>query len=529
MKSTLALCGFALANCIVTGCGDDMAQDDTNSSGAYGGQGGYGGYGGSGAYGGYGGAGGGYGPGPVGPGGGYEGGQGGGGGEGTTTSGIPDPSPIEPPPEPMECEGLDPSQPLVLYVSSDDSNSMASPVRAREAIQSGVFMDSIRTYEFFNYYRFDYPAPVGASAALFAEAVTGSEPGSIDLQFAVRAADPPAIRRPMTLTFVLDTSGSMSGQGILRERAAVLALSSKLQAGDIVNAVTWSTWQEVLLSNHEATGPNDPALAALAQSLNANGGTDLNAGLVTGYDLAMQTYDPDRLNRVVLISDGGANAGVTEKELIAEHSELNDEEGIYLVGINTGGNGDELMDVVTDEGRGAYVYLDKPSEAHAILANRFDEVMEVAARGVQLQLTVPWYFQMQKFYGEEYSENPLEVKPQHLAPGDTMVLLQTLKACDPSLLVGSDPIQIVATWQTPVLHQPQSITLQTTVDALLAAPAPRMPKGKAIAAYADALKAGAAAELTTARTKILEANVSGTDADLMEMQSLVEQHPSYAP
>ena len=43
-----------------------------------------------------------------------------------------------------------------------------------------------------------------------------------------------------------------------------------------------------------------------------------------------------------------------------------------------------------------------------------------------LQTTLPWYFQMKAFYGEERSENPEEVEPQHLAPGDATVILQTL-------------------------------------------------------------------------------------------------------
>ncbi len=456
----------------------------------------------------------------------------GGGSFGGNDGGPPPPSPIPAPPEPpMGCEGLDPSAPLVLYVSADDSNSMASPVRAREALRAGSSaFGSVRTYEFFNYYRFDYPAPTRGQLNLFAEAVEGSTPGSIDLQFAVRSPDPDATRRDMTITFVLDTSGSMEGHGIERERAAILALASKLQAGDIVNAVTWSVDQQVVLANHVATGPNDSAVVAMAQGLAPNGGTDLDAGLIRGYELAEQSYDIERLNRLVVISDGVANVGVTAADVIAMSSELGDDEGIYLVGIGTGPAGaynDELMDFVTDKGRGAYIYLDEPEEAQAILADRFDEVMEVSARAVRLELTVPWYFQMQKFYGEEYSENPAEVKPQHLAPGDTMVLLQTLKACDPTLLVGSDPVSIEASWNTPITHEPNSVTLETTVAELLGSPTLFMPKGKAIAAYADALRSGLSADLHAAHARVQAANVGGSDADLQEIEQLLEAHPAF--
>ena len=38
---------------------------------------------------------------------------------------------------------------------------------------------------------------------------------------------------------------------------------------------------------------------------------------------------------------------------------------------------------------------------------------------------------MHKFYGEEYSENPEEVEPQHLAPNDSMIYHQVIASCDP--------------------------------------------------------------------------------------------------
>jgi len=309
----------------------------------------------------------------------------------------------------------------------------------------------------------------------------------------------------------------------------VRALASKLRAGDVVNIVTWSTSQNVVLANHVAIGPNDSAVVAAAQQLSAGGATDLHAGLVAGYELAMSSFDVTRLNRLILMSDGVANVGETSAALIAEHAEIGDDEGIYLVGIGTGpvvAYNDRMMDLVTDAGRGAYLYLDTPEEAEHLLARRFHEVLEVAARAVRLELTVPWYFQMRKFYGEHYSENPSEVKPQHLAPGDAMVLLQTLKACDPSLISSADPVSLVATWNTPITHEIESLSLETTVGDLLAAPAPRMPKGKAIAAFTEALRSGQSRDLSRA-LDLVEAAQAGDDADLHQIEKLIRSHPSF--
>jgi Ca-activated chloride channel homolog len=293
--------------------------------------------------------------------------------------------------------------------------------------------------------------------------------------------------------------------------------------------VTWNTANSVVLSGHRVTRPNDPEVISRADALEADGGTDLDAGLIAGYELAQRHYGPDRINRVVLISDGGANVGVTDEELIALHSEDADREGVYLVGVGTGpaaGYNDYLMDVVTDKGRGAYVYLDSEDEAYRLLGERFDEVMEVAARGVQVELTLPWYFKIDKFYGEEYSTDAREVEPQHLAPGDAMIFNQIVKACDPGVVRDSDTVKVTARWQTPLTYLPQETSVEVTVANLLAASKEQLTKGKAIVAYAEALKLGTREALEDARAKVVAANAGG-DPELDEIAALLERHPSF--
>ncbi|MDI1478444.1 VWA domain-containing protein [Polyangium sp. y55x31] len=487
---------------------------------------------------------GGSGPGPVGSvgvggsGGGFNGG-GGSAGAGEFPGEPPPPDPAAPGADAgtdaaaeFTCEGLDTSKPVVLYLSADDSNSMGSPVHVRELIQMGIepMAYEIRTYEFLNYYRIQYDAPAAGKLALYPELANTAVVNELDFQIAVRSYDAIKPRRPMTVTFVLDTSGSMGGPGIERERAAVKAIAASLAEGDIVNAVTWNTNNNVVLSGHVVTGPNDPKILALGNELTANGGTDLHSGLVAGYGLAEQHYGPGRLNRVVLISDGGANVGETDADFIGGKSKDADKEGIYLVGVGTGPGtsyDDRLMDIVTDKGRGAYVYLDGADEASRMFVDRFDETMEIAARGVQVELTMPWYFQMHKFYGEEYSENPEEVEPQHLAPSDAMIFNQVLKACDPAQIVSTDTITVRARWKTPLTYLDQETSVTTTVGDLLAAQKAGLPKAKAIVAFAEALKSPTSQNLADAQAMAVAANVNGTDPELLEIVSLIQKHPQY--
>lgn len=464
-----------------------------------------------------------------------------GGGLGAGGNGEMPPPPPPPPPDsidagpdapPAACDTLDMSKPVVLYLSADDSNSMASPVHVRDLLSLGLapLPHEVRTYEFLNYYHLDYPAPPPDNLAIFSELQPNGAFGSFDFQIAVRSFDAIKPRRAMTITFVLDTSGSMAGVGIERERAAVTAIAGSLAKGDIVNMVTWNTDNNVLLSGYAATGPNDPKILTLASSLQASGGTDLHSGLVAGYGLAEQHYGLSRINRVVLISDGGANVGVTDADFIGTKSLDADKEGIYLVGVGTGpplSYEDQLMDTVTDKGRGAYIYLDSTEEASRMFIDRFDESMEIAARAVQVELTMPWYFQMEKFYGEEYSTDPKVIEPQHLAPSDAMVLNQVLHACDPAVLKNEDTITIRAKWKTPLTYTPKQTEFVTTVGDLLAAPKPSLPKAKAIIAYAEALKTPTKQSLADAESQAIAADPTGTDPELNEILSLLQKHPQF--
>jgi Ca-activated chloride channel family protein len=445
------------------------------------------------------------------------------------------------------CAGLDSSTPYTLYMSADDSNSTASATIARRMIRTGRVVPAgvVRPYEFLNYYDFEFEPAEPGEVRIVPQLSSCPVDGELSFQVALQAEQrDPAERAPLNVTFVLDTSGSMgqsqlaggttpSATPIELERAAVLAMAAQLQAGDIVSMVTWNTERDVILSGHVVSGPNDELLVVAAHALSANGGTDLHAGLVNGYQLAQDSYAPDRINRLVLISDGLANVGVTDEELIAEHADDEEgEEGIYLSGIGVGdGVNDTLMDTVTDAGRGAYVYLDTPAEAQKMLGDRFLQVIDLAARAVRLEVTLPYYMEVQKFYGEEISRDPELVRPQHLGPNDAMVFFQILQACDPSLLHGDDRIRLRATWETPFTRQARSTVIDATLNELAGDDA-ELTKAAAIASYAEALILVAKetdpnereAILADALDVVSEAPGSATDPDLVEVRELLAQY-----
>jgi Ca-activated chloride channel homolog len=401
-------------------------------------------------------------------------------------------------PEDTAVEDCDDETPITLWISPDDSNSMSSPAMVRDAALGGwssLSNISVRSWEFMNYYRFDFERPEPGQLAITAAAVPApsGEEGTWAMQIGVASPGlDKADRDPMNLVFSLDTSGSMGGSPIelLKESCEIIA--SQLMEGDVVSMVTWNSSQEVVLESHVVAGPSDTTLLGAIRGISANGSTDLNQGLVSAYQLAEGNYDSSRINRVILISDGGANVGVTEKELIALHSEREDGEGIYLMGVGVGTAqtyNDALMDTVTDEGKGAAVFIGSSEEAEAIFRDRFLEVLDVSARDVAVRLDLPPGFEMVRFSGEEYSSDPMEIEPQHLAPNDAMVFQQHISTCAPDLLDADPEITVEVTWKDAVSFEAQSQTLTMSWSELTAASSNLLWKGEAVFDYALAMKA----------------------------------------
>ncbi|NVB38029.1 VWA domain-containing protein [Pseudenhygromyxa sp. WMMC2535] len=430
---------------------------------------------------------------------------------------------------------------VVLYLSPDDSNSMSSPVQVRERVladgQNSLYGIPIRPWEFMNYYDFEYPAAEDGTLALHtalrAVEVEDGEEARYQLQIAVSSEEmTPEERPPMNVTLVLDTSGSMSGEPIELLRESCRAIAASLRAGDKVSVVEWDTENTWKLAGYEVEGPNDETLLDVIASTEAGGGTNLYGGLSSGYELAQMVFDVDALNRLVLISDGGANAGITDIELIAQNAEYGGSDGIYLVGAGvdlSGSYNDTLMDDVTDAGKGASVFITDDAEAWKVFNTDFVNTMGLAARNVQVELTMPPGFEIVKFSGEEFSADPKEVEPQHLAPNDAMVFYQQVETCAPELVDADAAIDVRVTWEDIETFETMEVSSSYTFGQLLDGDATLLLKGAAILAYTDALKLIKAGGVASADPTIdaafdaiaaAQAALPG-DADLEEMDTIL--------
>lgn len=209
-------------------------------------------------------------------------------------------------------------------------------------------------------------------------------PGHRLLRFRIAARDlPPAERKPVVLTLVVDVSGSMEGRRLALVRAGIERLLDTLRPADRVALVVFANQARVAAPHGEPA-----SLARAVADLGVEGGTNAEAGLLLGYELARAAYSAGAANRVMLLSDGVANLGATGPEAILEGVAAAAADGIELttVGVGMGDFNDALLETLADRGDGRYAYVDGRREIERLFAEELDGTLQTVAEEARAQV-----------------------------------------------------------------------------------------------------------------------------------------------
>ncbi len=248
--------------------------------------------------------------------------------------------------------------------------------------------DRIRADDFISRPRYGYPYPTGHES-FAADIEAAPTPWSEDRVLVRVGLQSRRIdwtsRRPVHLTIVVDTSGSMKGprrMGLIRD--TLLELAEELGPYDTVALVTYGDRGRLLIDH--TSDRLEIQVAVL--DLEANDEAALHEALELAYSVAGASIDTDDDNRILLLSDGDANLGRGDMrstlQVIAEHAN----EGIELTGIGFGqGNyGDPAVEDLINHSGGSYWYADDAQEARQILIDRTVGLAKTVARNASVRV-----------------------------------------------------------------------------------------------------------------------------------------------
>ncbi|MCK4372759.1 MAG: von Willebrand factor type A domain-containing protein, partial [candidate division Zixibacteria bacterium] len=268
----------------------------------------------------------------------------------------------------------------------------ASYVLTRSYLDRGHLppRDAVRVEEFVNRFDYNYHQPKHGEAFSIQMEGASSRFGQNCqlLRIGIKGRDLDAeTRKPANLVFVVDVSGSMGQENRLSMvKHSLELLTNQLMWGDRVGIVTYgSTGQVVLEPTHARRRSR---IQGAIQMLFPGGSTYAEKGLRLGYKMANRMFEPGKINRVILCSDGVANVGQTGPDELVKMIKRYANKGITLttVGFGMGNYNDVLMEKLADNGNGQYAYIDNMDEARRLFVDKLSGTLQVIARDVKIQV-----------------------------------------------------------------------------------------------------------------------------------------------
>lgn len=217
-------------------------------------------------------------------------------------------------------------------------------------------------------------------------ALEAGRPNTLDVLVRVQAGDPPKsasarTRADLTLALVIDRSSSMEGAPLAHAVKAARHIVDHLGGGDRCAIVVYDHEANVLVP---ATPAADKArFHAALDRVASRGSTNLHGGWLAGAETLAPFAAETGIARVLVLSDGCANQGLTDTDEIARQAERLAATGVTTSTLGLGRHfNEQLMSELARAGRGRAYYGETADDLMGPFREEFDLLNAIAARKV---------------------------------------------------------------------------------------------------------------------------------------------------
>jgi Ca-activated chloride channel family protein len=215
----------------------------------------------------------------------------------------------------------------------------------------------------------------------------------------------------------------MQGEKLAAARDAAAFLVRRMAPDDRVTVVAYDDDVHTVADEHTPRA----AVGHLIQQIATGGCTNLSGGWLRGRELVAALRQERGMNRILLLTDGQANLGITDRDQLTTLCAAAGRAGITTTTVGFGADYDEvLLRSMADAGGGNTYYIERPDQAPGVFEEEIEGLLSLAAQNVAIevrpsdavQLTTVWH---------DY--------PSHPIPGGRRIEIGDIYAREPKSLI----------------------------------------------------------------------------------------------
>ncbi|NJO17986.1 MAG: VWA domain-containing protein [Thioploca sp.] len=225
------------------------------------------------------------------------------------------------------------------------------------------------------------------TATLNYPAIALNQPHSIDLllDFNADNAQFRQKRPPLNLSMVIDRSGSMVGQPLKNAIKSALLCIEHLTVEDILSIVVYDDEVDTLFSPQPVL--NKDIVRTVIKQIQAGGCTNLSGGWLRGCEHVQSHLNKSMIHRVLLLTDGQANVGITDMKVLVKTAQQKAIEGVATTTLGFGShfNEDLLINMAT-AGGGNFYFIQSPDDMAEVFRIELDSLGNLVAQDLTVIL-----------------------------------------------------------------------------------------------------------------------------------------------
>ena len=284
------------------------------------------------------------------------------------------------------------------------NNASFDIIRKNLGVSLRIDKSMVRIEELLNYFNYYLENKTDDKFTITAE--ISNKPLSKNKLLYVGIKGRDIIPEKQNVVLLLDVSGSMSGNQE-ETQAAMITIASKLNNGDKLSLITYSTNDETVIDDITINEASMDYIIEKILKIEITGCTYGSRGLNSAYDFIEKNKIVDGVNRVVIITDGDFNFGTYSKDGIEKLVLDKKKTGAYLsvIGVGYQNTNDELMNTLAKNGNGNYCYIGGIEDVEENINNKYNQLMFSIAKDVKAQIEFnPKYVSKYRLIGYENRE-----------------------------------------------------------------------------------------------------------------------------